>query len=203
MNHLWKKIKYDPDKDYSADGEETDDYDVTPNLQNISDESFLAQASAQQSVGETRESTDDNVEENEEKLQSDDSEEDEEKEDGTVEGEITIPGLPKKLSKSQKKRLRRNKRKHATTPPEPNNSKVTKISTTSPKLIDGSSLVTQLIRKYSTSDISEDMKNEDSVNNTSSSLSSTPGSLSSEAPKPSELSSVVSSSGSVVLSGVN
>ena len=199
MKHLWNKINYDPDKDYSADIEETDDDDNSPILQQISDESFMAQGdgSGHAATDETEEQTDVIEQDSEGDLESE-SEGEEEKEEQNDEGEtmvreVIIPGLEKPLTKSQKKRIRRNKRKHATAPPVSNNPKVTKLSTTSPSLIENSSLVTKLIKKYSTSDQNNDEKIEESEANSSSSLGSSLGPSSLDQSKPSVSSSVASS----------
>ena len=201
MNHLWKKIKYDPDKDYSTEVEETDDSYTAPILQQISDESFIAQSGEEigvQTDNIERENEDDHESESEDEEENDE----EQAEDETIVGEVNIPGLNKPLTKSQKKRLRRNKRKHGSTPPESNNSKMTKLSTNSPSLDVNPSLVTKLIKKYSTSDLHTDEKNEESESQLSSSPGSSSGSVSLEQSKPSVVSSVASSSPSSSVHGL-
>ena len=163
MKYIWSKIKYDPDFEHK---EEESNVEV-PDLEDIREESFTGPpsteaeslASGGQPVPEnTSKNEDDRNEEDVEGSEAEDEEESEDDENDTTASSTQlgttssyiIPGLPKPLTKNQKKKIRKNKRKDAITPPEPKDAKVSKLSVAS-----DDSLVTNLIRKYSSNENNE------------------------------------------------
>ena len=208
MKEIWGKIKYDPGNEPVEIEETAQEDDVIPILENMSEEDFSDKALAEQSAKaaveiaeDKKETEDDNDYESEGSLKDDnESEEDETKE------EKLIPGLPKPLSRSQKKRLRRNKRKNATTQPEPKDKKITKLSVTPVDPKESPSLVTTLIRKYSNTEMNEaEDDDQEEIGGTPSSNSSgaTSCSTNADTTKPSPCSSVASPLGLVIPTGVN
>ena len=215
MKQIWSKIKYDPENDpmNNEDHEEEENtpenHDI-PDLADMNDASFEDQRSAEASGEQLKNEDDTDNKGSEDSQEEDEEESDNDEDEGESPGEHTvgdkyiIPGLPKPLTKNQKKKLRKNKRKGAITPPEATGKKAIKLSVTP----EGSSLVTELIRKYSSAELYENENDrEETKESKVSSLSPSSGTSSqvetSEITKPSSSSFVASSTpGSVIQPGV-
>ena len=193
MRWLWRKVNFNPSGDFQDDDEEEDQ---VPELQPVRDEIFQAPNDGPEGDQSHDEKEDDD----------DNSESDPDEDTRTPKlpqspsQEYLIPGLLKPLSKSQKKKERKNKRKNVLTPPEdPKEPKVLKRVDIQSNTSDGSSIVTELIRKYSSTNNNDDEEDDSALGSSS---SASPDLSSSELPSIT-LSSVDSSSGSVIPSGVN
>ena len=215
MKQIWSKIKYDPEND-PMDNEDHEEEENTPenhdipDLADMNDASFEDQRSAEASGEQLKNEDDTDNKGSEDSQEEDEEESDNDEDEGESPGEHTvgdkyiIPGLPKPLTKNQKKKLRKNKRKGAITPPEATGKKAIKLSVTP----EGSSLVTELIRKYSSAELYENENDrEETEESEDSALSPSSGTSSqvetSEITKPSSSSFVASSTpGSVIQPGV-
>ena len=145
MRWLWRKVRYDPGNDF-----EEEENNQIPDLEPVNDETFQ-------------------IIPHNEQIESSDEDDDEGSAESNAEEEgssnlpeppaehFLITGLPKPISKCQKKKQRKNKRKNVLTPPEdPKDSKLARRGETP----EGSpSLVTKLIRKYSSIEVHEDGEN--------------------------------------------
>ena len=204
MKELWKKINFDPCNE-PADDDDNGEDDISE-LKSIHEESFIGQPSGSVEESEMNSENNDN-ESSDGSSEEEDENEDEEntniKENNLVANNATIPGLVLPLTKNQKKKIRRAKRKNATTPPESKDPKVVKISLTPVMPREGSSLVTELIRKYSSSEQSgEEKPEEKEEEDPNVSPSSTSEPTKSEKVTSTQASTVASLSGSVVPTGV-
>ena len=207
MKKLWDVINYNPGSERYDDEEDDEDdqraqgNDI-PILEDVNKESFgvntLNNDSATNRSVNSEENTDGETTEEESESEIDKYIENNQngftlKEDQKV--KTLIPGLPMPLSKNQKKKARKNKRKNALTPPDTKDSKVSRVSETPPDVPENPSLVTKLIRKYSSTDNKNDEESpeaeEPSCSPASTSTSSSP-----------LLSSVAPPSGIVIPTGV-
>ena len=209
MKLIWEKTRYDP----GAEPVENDDNDedAIPDLANMREESFTGNPSDENEASSSVANEDSDKNENDEGREHEDSQQedgdtgDDENDDieSSVQNhagnEFIIPGLIKPLSKSQKKKLRRNKRKDATTPPEPKETKFSKLSVNPATNLDGQSLVTNLIRKYSSTENNDYEESEEEAPSASTGDSSK--STAAATSRPSSNSSAASPSGSVISKG--
>ena len=198
MRNLWNRINYDP-------GNEKFDNEEDENLEPISEENFCDDFKVEERHTDEGsnygESTEGEGTEGDDETDADNSTEINESHDKENESsKFLIPGLPKQLTRNQRKKMRRSKRKNVITPPDLKEPKMSKMSTTPPTAPKSPSLVTNLIYKYSSSDSKE--KNEESIQKEELPCSSGPTSTPSSSQSSPAVTLAASSPGIVIPTGV-